>query len=47
MPGQGCIVLETEKGKVGVINVQGRAFMKTMLENPFRAMDAEIAKIRE
>jgi metallophosphoesterase (TIGR00282 family) len=46
-PGQGSIVLETKKGKVGVINVQGRTFMKMMLENPFTAMDAEVAKVRE
>jgi metallophosphoesterase (TIGR00282 family) len=46
-PGQGSIVLETKKGKVGVINVQGRTFMKMLLENPFPAMDAEVAKLRE
>jgi 2',3'-cyclic-nucleotide 2'-phosphodiesterase len=46
-PGQGSVVLETKKGKVGVINVQGRTFMKMLLENPFPAMDAEVAKIRE
>lgn len=46
-PGQGSIVLETKKGKVGVINVQGRTFMKMLLENPFPAMDVEVAKLRE
>jgi hypothetical protein len=46
-PGQGCIVLDTPKGKVGVINVQGRTFMKMLLENPFPAMDAAVAKMRE
>lgn len=46
-PGQGSVVLETKKGKVGVINVQGRTFMKMLLENPFPAMDAEVAKVRE
>jgi len=47
VPGQGSIVLETKKGKVGVINVQGRTYMKMLLEDPFRAMDAEVAKLRE
>ena len=45
-PGAGSIVLETAKGKVGVINVQGRTFMQPPLENPFRAMDAEVARMR-
>src|SRR5947199_9726516 len=31
-PGQGSIVLETPKGKIGVINVQGRTFMLPHLE---------------
>jgi metallophosphoesterase (TIGR00282 family) len=34
-PGQGSLVLDTKKGKVGVINLQGRVFMKEGLENPF------------
>ena len=46
-PGQGSIILDTPKGKVGVINVQGRTFMLPHLENPFRIIDAEIAKMRE
>ncbi|MEI6351960.1 MAG: TIGR00282 family metallophosphoesterase [Verrucomicrobiota bacterium] len=46
-PGQGTIVLETAKGKVGVINVQGRTFTQPILENPFRALDAAITKMRE
>ena len=46
-PGQGSVVLETAKGKVGVINVQGRTFTQPILENPFRAMDAEVARLRE
>ena len=46
-PGQGSVVLETAKGKVGVINVQGRTFMQPILENPFRAMDEEVARMRE
>src|SRR6185437_14906353 len=41
-PGNGSIVLETAKGKVGVINVQARTFMQPILENPFNAMQAAI-----
>ncbi len=46
-PGAGSIVLETARGKVAVVNVQGRTFMQPSLENPFRAMDDEIARLRE
>jgi metallophosphoesterase (TIGR00282 family) len=46
-PGQGSIILETPKGKVGVINVQGRTFMLPHLENPFRIIDEAVAKMRE
>ena len=45
--GHGSIVLETAKGKVGVINVQGRTFMQPPLENPFLAMREEVARMRE
>lgn len=46
-PGQGSIVLDTPKGKVGVINVQGRTFMKMLLENPFTVMEQAVARMRE
>src|SRR5438034_3208443 len=46
-PGSGSIVLETAKGKVGVINVQARTFMQPILENPFRFVEAAVAKMRE
>src|SRR6202795_1466461 len=45
-PGKGSIVLETAKGKVGVINVQGRTFMKRSLENPFRQIEQEVLRMR-
>jgi metallophosphoesterase (TIGR00282 family) len=45
-PGGGSIVLETAKGKVGVINVQGRTFMLPALENPFRRVWAEVEQLR-
>ena len=46
-PGHGSIVLETAKGKVGVINVQMRTFMQPILENPFPAMEAAVAAMRQ
>jgi len=45
-PGSGSILLETTKGKIGVINVQTRTFMQPILENPFRAVEAAVTKIR-
>src|SRR5438477_2204315 len=46
-PGHGAIVLDTSKGKVGVINVQARTFMLPILENPFHAMAAAVTKMHE
>ena len=46
-PGHGSIVLETAKGKVGVINVQMRTFMQPILENPFPAMEAAVRAMRQ
>jgi 2',3'-cyclic-nucleotide 2'-phosphodiesterase len=46
-PGNGWIVLETSKGKIGVINVQARTFMQPILENPFRAVDVAVTKMRK
>jgi metallophosphoesterase (TIGR00282 family) len=45
-PGSGSIVLETAKGKIGVINVQARTFMQPILENPFRSVETAVAKMR-
>jgi 2',3'-cyclic-nucleotide 2'-phosphodiesterase len=46
-PGHGSIVLETAKGRVGVVNVQARTFMQPILENPFHALDQVITQMRE
>lgn len=46
-PGNGSIILETAKGKVGVLNVQGRTFMQPILDNPFVHARAEVARMRE
>ena len=40
------IVLETAKGKIGVINVQARTFMQPILDNPFHAVEAAVMKMR-
>ena len=45
-PGNGSVVLETAKGKVAVIQVQGRSFMQPPLENPFLAVEAEVERLR-
>ena len=45
-PGSGSIVLETPKGKIGVISVQARTFMQPILENPFRAVETAVTKMR-
>ena len=46
-PGAGSVVLEAEKGKVGVINAQGRTFIQPALENPFLAVEEEVRRMRE
>ena len=46
-PGSGWIVLETKKGKVGVINLQGRVFMGQQLDNPFPYITELVEKIRQ
>lgn len=46
-PGQGSVVLESKKGKIGVIQVQGRTFMQPPLDNPFLVLEREVARIRE
>lgn len=45
-PGGGSVVLPTAKGPVAVVNVQGRTFMQPILENPFHAVEAEVARLR-
>ena len=45
--GQGGVILETEKGKVGVINAQGRVFMNPPLESPLAAVEEEVARMRD
>jgi 2',3'-cyclic-nucleotide 2'-phosphodiesterase len=47
VPGTGSIVLETKKGKVGVINLQGRVFMNPPLDNPFPCILDIVEKMRQ
>jgi metallophosphoesterase (TIGR00282 family) len=47
VPGHGSIILETPKGKVGVINVQGRTFMQPSLDNPFPILDDAVSRMRQ
>ena len=44
-PGAGSVVLETAKGKVGVVLVQGRSFIQPPLENPFLAAERELDRL--
>lgn len=46
-PGNGSVVLTTAKGKVAVVQAQGRSFMQPPLENPFLAVAAEIDRLQE
>src|SRR5207248_5007051 len=45
-PGSGSIILETAKGKIGVLNVQGRTFMQPILDNPFHSVEAAVMRMR-
>jgi 2',3'-cyclic-nucleotide 2'-phosphodiesterase len=45
-PGRGSTIIETPDGrKLGVLNLEGRVFMKT-LDDPFRCADVEVEKLR-
>lgn len=45
-PGNGSVILETGKCKVAVIQAQGRSFIQPPLENPFIAVEDEIARLK-
>jgi hypothetical protein len=40
------VVLETERGKVAVLNAMGRTFMNPPLENPLPLLEAEISRLK-
>jgi len=46
-PGQGSVILETDKGKVAVAVAMGRTFTNPPIENPFLALDREVTALRE
>jgi metallophosphoesterase (TIGR00282 family) len=45
-PGAGSVILETSKGKVAVIQAQGRSFIQPPLENPYLAAEKEVERLR-
>jgi metallophosphoesterase (TIGR00282 family) len=45
-PGNGSVVLDTAKGRVGVIQVQGRSFIQPPLDNPYIAAEQEAERLR-
>ncbi|NJM38665.1 MAG: TIGR00282 family metallophosphoesterase [Akkermansiaceae bacterium] len=45
-PGNGSVILETGKGKIAVIQAQGRSFIQPPLENPYIAVENEISRLR-
>ena len=46
VPGSGSVVLETAKGKIAVLQAQGRTYMQPPLDNPFLALDQRLAELR-
>ena len=46
-PGSGSVVLDTEHGKIAVLNAQGRTFMNPPLENPFTVVEEEVTKLKK
>ena len=46
-PGAGSVTLETAKGKIAVVQAQGRTFMQPPLENPFLAVEGEVRRLRD
>jgi 2',3'-cyclic-nucleotide 2'-phosphodiesterase len=45
-PGAGCVILETAKGRVAVMQAQGRSFIQPPLENPYLAAEKEADRLR-
>jgi hypothetical protein len=45
-PGNGSVVLETSKGRIAVMQVQGRSFIQPPLENPYLAAECEALRLR-
>lgn len=45
-PGNGSVILETAKGRVAVMQAQGRSFIQPPLENPYLAAEKEAERLR-
>lgn len=45
-PGKGYAVVETPKGKIGILNLAGRVYMDSV-DCPFRKADEDLLKIKE
>lgn len=45
-PGNGSVVLETAKGRVAVMQAQGRSFIQPPLDNPYLAAEKEAERLR-
>jgi metallophosphoesterase (TIGR00282 family) len=45
-PGKGSVVLETAKGRVAVMQAQGRSFIQPPLENPYVLAEKEAERLR-
>jgi metallophosphoesterase (TIGR00282 family) len=43
-PGNGYIIIDTPAGKLGVINLQGRVFMREGMDSPFKVVDDILSK---
>ncbi len=46
-PGNGSYLLETDKGKVAVMNAQGNTFMNPPLPNPFIEVEKEVQRLKQ
>lgn len=47
IPGRGSVTIPSDFGPISVIQVQGRTFTQPPLENPFLAVEAEVARLKE
>ena len=46
-PGRGSVIIDTPKGKVGVVSVIGRTFMRYAADNPFTTAMDEVQRLRK
>lgn len=46
-PGKGCVIVETSKGPIAVLNAQGNTFMNPPLSNPFLEIEKELQRVKQ